>query len=846
MTPYGLLTFVLLGLQALGLVFFAKGFFPYKPVFHGYAPVDASQSPAVFDKVIFMLVDALRSDFVYSNESSMHFTQSLIAQGSALPFTARAAPPTVTLPRIKGITTGSVPNFLDAVLNIAESDNSSSLADQDSWLIEFKRRPQSATMVMYGDDTWLKLFPTLFDRHDGTSSFFVSDFTEVDSNVTRHLDNELGADWDVMILHYLGIDHIGHKGGPQSPFMPDKQKEMDGIIERLYNHIESSQESTLLILCGDHGMNAVGNHGGSSAGETATALLFASPAFSSIAPGNKVPADQVGEYEYYSKIEQVDIVPTISGLLGNPMPMNNIGVFIPELLKLWTEMERIKVLKSNAVQMSRILWATVDSFKAPLQSQNPQTDVDRIRVLWSQINAPDFEQSESAISTLYQFLRLGQDLLSQAASNYDITSMITGIGLTVWIATVTCKRALTSSDDKVANASLAFVLFCNGLAMFGSSMVEEEQYIWYWIATGWFTLMFIQGARKRSGRACETAIGFLAVMSVMRHYHHTGQKYAGSYDIAQGLSKSEPALLWTMIVLVHLLVFKNLHYYVFADSPPIIRFVCAFTPVFSLFTFTVSKALEAGQFVPFLLHAVTPVSTGPEPLRHRAHAAFLSVVICLAFHLVSTAWTIKKNPFKFVRGVFHIIEVLLIAQTSIVNIPMYLLFETVHSLGRRNTAKSPVMTPVSLAVTTLLWQQISFFATGNSNSLASIDLSNAYNGISSYAVVPVGILTFVSNFYGPIFFSLSGLSQLWIWKSTQSSDLTVENLFGKQYFSVFQAYHTVSLLAVMAACTFFKTHLFIWTVFSPKLLYALAWFIAQNVTVDAVSCLCTLWIAENI
>lgn len=27
---------------------------------------------------------------------------------------------------------------------------------------------------MYGDDTWLKLFPDTFSRADGTSSFFVS------------------------------------------------------------------------------------------------------------------------------------------------------------------------------------------------------------------------------------------------------------------------------------------------------------------------------------------------------------------------------------------------------------------------------------------------------------------------------------------------------------------------------------------------------------------------------------------------------------------------------------------------------------------------------------------------
>ena len=34
-------------------------------------------------------------------------------------------------------------------------------------------------LVFYGDDTWIKLFPGHFLRTDGTTSFFVTDFTEV-------------------------------------------------------------------------------------------------------------------------------------------------------------------------------------------------------------------------------------------------------------------------------------------------------------------------------------------------------------------------------------------------------------------------------------------------------------------------------------------------------------------------------------------------------------------------------------------------------------------------------------------------------------------------------------------
>jgi ethanolaminephosphotransferase len=98
---------------------------------------------------------------------------SLIASGAAMPFTAHATSPTITMPRIKAITTGSIPSFLDVILNFAESDTTSSLSSQDTWLAQMKAKG-SRKMVMYGDDTWLKLFPETFDRADGTSSFFVS------------------------------------------------------------------------------------------------------------------------------------------------------------------------------------------------------------------------------------------------------------------------------------------------------------------------------------------------------------------------------------------------------------------------------------------------------------------------------------------------------------------------------------------------------------------------------------------------------------------------------------------------------------------------------------------------
>ena len=90
-----------------------------------------------------------------------------------MPYTAHATAPTITMPRVKALTTGSIPSFLDVVLNFAESDTTSSLARQDTWLSQMRAK-RDGRLVMYGDDTWLKLFPGMFTRADGTTSFFVS------------------------------------------------------------------------------------------------------------------------------------------------------------------------------------------------------------------------------------------------------------------------------------------------------------------------------------------------------------------------------------------------------------------------------------------------------------------------------------------------------------------------------------------------------------------------------------------------------------------------------------------------------------------------------------------------
>ena len=123
--------------------------------------------------------------------------------------------------------------------------------------------------------------------------------------------------------------------------MAGKQAEMDNIVRDIYQAMETSRhlQSTLLVLTGDHGMNEAGNHGGSSEGEVSTALIFVSPKFKGVFEEPFYPVDSSDRLQYFETVEQSDIAPSLAALLGFPVPRNNLGIIIPQLLELWTHGE---------------------------------------------------------------------------------------------------------------------------------------------------------------------------------------------------------------------------------------------------------------------------------------------------------------------------------------------------------------------------------------------------------------------------------------------------------------------------------------------------------------------------
>jgi ethanolaminephosphotransferase len=251
------------------------------------------------------------------------------------------------MPRIKAIISGTLPSFMDYILNLsAYKFNGENLVEN-----AFKANKK---IVFYGDDTWTHVLPQqVFYRSNGTSSFFATDYIEVDTNVTFNINKELNQlnDWDIMIAHYLGVDHIGHShGGHNSNLMPKKLLEMDNVIKNIYETVSKNAKSEpyLIVITGDHGMTDVGNHGGNTLEETETALIFLST--------HKTKINRFDERRA-ERVLQIDIASTLSSLMGLPLPNKSRGKIILSVLDAFymEKDQQMCQLFSNALQIDSLI-----------------------------------------------------------------------------------------------------------------------------------------------------------------------------------------------------------------------------------------------------------------------------------------------------------------------------------------------------------------------------------------------------------------------------------------------------------------------------------------------------------
>lgn len=310
----------------IALLLFCNGFLLTRISLDDVTQAHPSPIRPRFQKAVILVIDALRHDFTVPQNASSPYWNHLtalynVAQDSPCnAFLAKfiADPPTTTLQRLKGLTTGSLPTFVDAGSNFAGEK-----ITEDNLLLQL--RASGKRIAFVGDDTWQALFPDSFapDLNHPFESLNVWDLDTVDDGVHHHLfeaeeaffAQSVRPRWDVLIAHALGLDHAGHRYGPDHAETTRKLQQMNDWVQEIMSSID---DSTLLVIMGDHGMNPQGDHGGDSVEELEAALFMYA----------KTDAFQC-QHDALMEVAQIDFVSTFALLMGLSVPFNNLGAPIP-------------------------------------------------------------------------------------------------------------------------------------------------------------------------------------------------------------------------------------------------------------------------------------------------------------------------------------------------------------------------------------------------------------------------------------------------------------------------------------------------------------------------------------
>ncbi|PWN90071.1 hypothetical protein FA10DRAFT_219955, partial [Acaromyces ingoldii] len=481
--------------------------------------------PSTYDRAFVLIIDALRYDFIAPIERNdttanpfFHDVFRLPPQkdresresNQHLSFLAHflADAPTTTLQRLKGLTTGTLPTFIDAGSNFGGAE-----ITEDNWISQLKRKladsqASSNKLGFAGDDTWVTVFPSLFDP-DWTfpyDSFNVEDLDSVDQGVKEKLLPLLESknnDWRLLIGHTLGVDHVGHRLGTSHPRMRTKLEEMDDMVKVI---IDNLPKDSLFVLLGDHGMDDKGDHGGDGELEVGSGLWMYARQDRARKGSNveKIAADVLrglnsGDIEPHVQfsplrpseqghrsVAQIDLVPTMSLLMGLPIPFNNLGTVIPEVFlqqavdAAQAKNRLLRALRVNAIQIHRYLNAyaaesrDLQPFEASIRHDWHQAllkDEIYARLLHQGASSEAVEHAELEASRAYlNFTRSSLVRARSVWAKFELFKIAAGLAL-LGMSLATCltlrnaaRRGIRSSLDVTDLASDVYTSTCLGAA----------------------------------------------------------------------------------------------------------------------------------------------------------------------------------------------------------------------------------------------------------------------------------------------------------------------------------------------------------------------------------------------
>ena len=190
-------------------------------------PFDKAQSGG--RKVILMLFDALREDFVEFDSETHTYLDSEAAYAykgqkvqlfknlkeenpdNAILLPCYAEFPTITKSRVKSLLSGSLSTFFSISDEFIDKEVQE---DNILWQLKHKKykKGDSQDIVFYGDYIWDILYGSWWDRHKSYSSQDMNDLDTLDDKTKKDIFKELddGSNFALMVTHLIGADSAGH------------------------------------------------------------------------------------------------------------------------------------------------------------------------------------------------------------------------------------------------------------------------------------------------------------------------------------------------------------------------------------------------------------------------------------------------------------------------------------------------------------------------------------------------------------------------------------------------------------------------------------------------------------
>lgn len=391
--------------------------------------------PKTFERAVLVIIDALRYDFAVpvADDAEFHnafpflYETAVKSPNNAFLRPFIADPPTTTLQRLKGLTTGTLPTFIDIGSNFAGT-----AIEEDNLLLQL--RDAGKKIVHLGDDTWDALFPGHFEANASRSydSFNVWDLHSVDNGVLEHIfplmKPSRKGEWDLLVGHLLGVDHAGHRYGPAHSAMTAKLRQMDDFIRDLAGKVD---DDTVLIVMGDHGMDPKGDHGGESDDEVEAALWMYSkkPVFGRTKPAFATPPPTAKE----RPVNQIDLVPTLALLMGIPIPYNNLGAPIEEAFAgkkgdAWNALASAARVTSAGIQRYQASYFAARGIEQASEAGSPAAFFSSAE---ETLKANSWGKSyESVYSAFMDYQAENLKVCKALWARFDVPSMIIGLVIT--------------------------------------------------------------------------------------------------------------------------------------------------------------------------------------------------------------------------------------------------------------------------------------------------------------------------------------------------------------------------------------------------------------------------------